>query len=538
MNPLNKLSGWIWFLALTSGLTSCVSTKPAAFRNSFLPPAPRPPVPKFVTPEPPRLEPSLEWRNPPRVVVAPSQQILRPTRAESLIREADWHYQLGKKHYQEGDEAGARREFDQAVDLLLSAPERARDRVVLEKKLEELVEAIHRYDLVGLGSGEVLAEPGFEKPPLEDIPQMTFPIDPTIKNKVIEEVRATVSQLPLEVNDAVLGYIHYFSTERGRKILVNGLRRSGRYRSLIQRIFDEEGIPQELIHLAQAESGFLPRAVSRKRATGMWQFVWMRGREYGLTQTAYTDDRLDPERATRAAAWHLRDLYHQFGDWYLAMAAYNCGPGVVEKAVERTGYADFWELRRRNVLPKETANHVPIILAMTIMAKNARQYGLEGLELDPPVEYDTIEINAPTHLLLVADLAESPVSQIRELNPALLKNVAPVGYTLHAPKGTAGALRSALETVPASRRASWRMHRVGEGETLATIAQRYRMSRESILAANQKVAGPPEAGDLLLIPAAAPETKASVKRSVTRRPQPKSATRKPSPVRRASVQPS
>lgn len=538
MNPLNKLSWWIWFLALTSGLTSCVSTKPAAFRNSFLPPAPKPPVPSFVTPEPPRLEPSAEWSNPPRVVVAPSQQILRPTRAESLIREADWHYQLGRKHYQEGDEAGARREFDQAIDLLLSAPERARDRVALEKKLEELVEAIHRYDLVGLGSGEVLAEPGFEKPPMEDIPQMTFPIDPTIKNKVIEEVRATVSQLPLEVNDAVLGYIHYFSTERGRKILVNGLRRSGRYRPLIQRIFDEEGIPQELIHLAQAESGFLPRAVSRKRATGMWQFVWMRGREYGLTQTVYTDDRLDPERATRAAAWHLRDLYHQFGDWYLAVAAYNCGPGVVEKAVERTGYADFWELRRRNVLPKETANYVPIILAMTIMAKNARQYGLEGLELDPPVEYDTIEINAPTHLLLVADLAESPVSQIRELNPALLKNVAPVGYTLHAPKGTAGALRSALETVPASRRASWRMHRVGEGETLATIAQRYRMSRESILAANQKVTGPPEAGDLLLIPAAAAETKASVKRNVTRRPQPKSATRKPSPVRRASVQPS
>ena len=112
MNPLNKLSWWIWFLVLTSGLTSCVSTKSAAFRNSFLPPAPKPPVPRFVTPEPPRLEPSLEWRNPPRVVVAPSQQILRPTRAESLIREADWHYQLGKKHYQEGDEAGARRELD------------------------------------------------------------------------------------------------------------------------------------------------------------------------------------------------------------------------------------------------------------------------------------------------------------------------------------------------------------------------------------------------------------------------------------------
>ena len=147
---------------------------------------------------------------------------------------------------------------------------------------------------------------------------------------------------------------------------------------MIQRILDEEGIPQEIIHLAQAESGFIPRAVSRAAAGGMWQFLKWRGNEYGLKQTAYTDDRMDPEKATRAAARHLRDLYHEFGDWYLAIAAYNCGPGNVEKAVERTGYADFWELRARGVLPAETTNYVPIILAMTIMEKNAAEYGIEG----------------------------------------------------------------------------------------------------------------------------------------------------------------
>ena len=150
---------------------------------------------------------------------------------------------------------------------------------------------------------------------------------------------------------------------------------------MIQRILDEEGVPQELIHLAQAESGFIPRAVSRKAAGGMWQFLTWRGNEYGLKQTRYTDDRMDPEKATRSAARHLRDLYHEFGDWYLAIAAYNCGPGSVEKAVERTGYADFWELRARGVLPAETTNYVPIILAMTIMEKNAAEYGIEGFQL-------------------------------------------------------------------------------------------------------------------------------------------------------------
>ena len=252
------------------------------------------------------------------------------------------------------------------------------------------MDGISRYDLAGLGPAVDQEVPGFEKSPLEDILEMTFPVDPKLKTKVKEEVQATVSQLPLAVNDAVLGFIHFFSG-RGRKTMIAGMQRAGRYRPLIQRILDEEGVPQELIYLAQAESGFFPRAVSNKQATGMWQFVQFRGREYGLMQTPYSDDRLDPEKATRSAARHLRDLYHKFGDWYLAIAAYNCGPGNVEKAVERTGYADFWELRSRRTLPLETTNYVPIILAMTIMAKNAKEYDLDGVVPDPPLEYDVVK---------------------------------------------------------------------------------------------------------------------------------------------------
>lgn len=284
--------------------------------------------------------------------------------------------------------------------------------------------------------------------------------------------------------------------------MIAGLRRAGRYRPLVQRILDEEGLPQELIHLAQAESGFLPRAMSRKAAGGMWQFVAWRGREYGLERSRYFDDRLDPEKATRAAARHLRDLYQKFGDWYLAIAAYDCGPGVIERAVERTGYADFFEMRNRRVLPLETTNYVPIILAMTIMDKNAAEYGLDAVVPDTPLEYDTIEITSPTNLALVSDLTNTPAPELQALNPALLRGLAPAGYSLHVPKGTGSYLMAALQMVPGERRASSRMHIVEIGETLATIGKRYRTAPGSIAAANNIRSVSPAVGDRLLIPAA------------------------------------
>jgi membrane-bound lytic murein transglycosylase D len=273
---------------------------------------------------------------------------------------------------------------------------------------------------------------------------------------------------------------------------------------MIRRILDEEGLPQELIHMAQAESGFLPRAVSRMRATGMWQFVRDRGNEYGLKQTPYTDDRLDPERATRAAARHLRDLYAQFGDWYLAIAAYNCGPGNVERGIQRTGYADFWELYKRNVLPRETANYLPIILAMTIMAKNPQDYGIDEIVPDEPIVYDTVRTESPTHLALIADITGQPLSAIRELNPSVLKLVAPADHNIRVPKGTAGSVVAALDAIPDAKRAQWRMHRVGSSDTLSTIARQYKTTEKQIHAANGGELRTPEAGDLVIVPVSYP----------------------------------
>jgi membrane-bound lytic murein transglycosylase D len=420
----------------------------------------------------------------------------KKTQGDALALQAEERFQRGRRAYQSGDVTSARREFDAAMDLMLEASDNGpADRQEYEHRLEELADQIHRLDLAGLGAATV-TNGRFEKAPLEDILPMTFPVDPKLKDKVREQVAATVSQLPLSVNDTVLGYINYFSN-RGHRTIVAGIQRSGRYRPMIQRILDEEGVPQELIHLAQAESGFIPRAMSRKAAGGMWQFVVFRGNEYGLTQTRYTDERMDPEKATRAAARHLHDLYNQFGDWYLAIAAYNCGPGVVQKAVERTGYADFWELRRRAVLPAETTNYVPIILAMTIMEKNAAEYGLTGIQMDPPIEYDTVQTKSLTNLALVSDISETSMAELATLNPAVLKGMVPENFALRVPKGTGNLVCSRLDSIPAEHRDSWRLHRVGAGETVAAIAKRYGTGPNAIVSANNLASSEAMEGDQL-----------------------------------------
>lgn len=435
--------------------------------------------------------------------------VSRPNDADSILRRAEDHFARGRRAYSEERHEEARREFNLAVDTLLAAPENLPGRTRIERRLEEMSQSIYQYDISGLGAGQPDDKVTLEQSPRDAILELTFPIDPRMKSKVLEEIKATASELPLEINDAVLSYVSFFSTNRGRKILISGLRRSGRYRDMILKALAEQGLPKELLYLAQIESAFMPRAVSRAKCVGMWQFAKFRGIEYGLQVTPHLDARMDPEAATRAAARHLRDLYNHFGDWYLAMSAYNCGPGCVDRAVMRTGYADFWRLSSMNVLPKETRNYVPVILAITIMAKNPKDYGLEDIQYDAPIEYDTIQLDAPTNVALIADATDRPASEIRELNPALLKTLAPAGYAMRVPKGMVNQVRAAFELVPAAKRAAWRLHRVERGDTLAAIARRYGTSASLINSAND--GDDLEAGSLLVIPSAFQAEKPAVK---------------------------
>jgi membrane-bound lytic murein transglycosylase D len=502
-------------------VTGCSSIRTdQQFALSLLPAAPKPApsaastrsfsssnslVPRSTTsaplPEAPKLQPNIFLASETPILLQTAKLSAESSAATLRIQRADARFEAGKKAYQAGDIETARREFDRAVDILLSSPATMSERSRIEIRLEQMVAAIHRFDVNGMGAADLAGQPGYDKAPLEDILELTFPVDPSLTPRVREQLTATKSGIPLQLTDAVLSYINFFQSEKGRRTLLAGFKRSGRYRHIISRILEEEKVPQELIYLAQAESGFLPRAVSHKAAVGMWQFVQARGREYGLGQTAHHDDRLDPEKATRSAARHLRDLYEHFGDWYLAIAAYNCGPGGVERAIQRTGYADFWELRSRNAIPRETTNYVPIIVAMTIMAKNAKEYGLENIDFDAPLEYDSIKVDTATHLALIADAAEQTVSDIRELNPALLTNVAPSGYEVRIPKGSSPKVLAGLATVPPGMRASYRLHRVSSGETLSEIAKRYNTSERTLASVND---GSPDAGDLLLIPAGDP----------------------------------
>jgi len=447
---------------------------------------------------------------------------IKPSPSDLLIQQAEEKFRSGRKLYQERDFDRARQDFDTAIDLMLRASDNPSDRALYECKLDDLIDAIHRLDLAGMGAAALEVAPQFEKAPNEDIVQMTFPVDPRIKDRVQNELPKLASELPLMVNDTVLGYINYFNG-RGHRTIEYGLARAGKYRAMISRVLAEEGVPQELIHLAQAESGFIPRAVSRAAAGGMWQFVKFRGNEYGLRQSNLTDDRFDPEKATRAAARHLHDLYNEFGDWYLAIAAYNCGPGCVERAIERTGYADYWELRARKAIPAETTNYVPIILAMAIMAKSPTEYGIDKVVPEPTLEYDTVALGADTNLPLVGDLTATSVPELQQLNPSLLKSMAPAGFELKVPKGAGTSLTEELDKIAAERRASWRLHHVQQGETLASIAQKYGSQAKTIMTANDLQDGSPEPGDQLLIPAAFRES-VVVRAAATRTPAKGKAT--------------
>ncbi|HEY6126751.1 MAG TPA: transglycosylase SLT domain-containing protein [Candidatus Acidoferrum sp.] len=433
-----------------------------------------------------------------------------------LMAQVEEKFASGEQNFKAGHLDAARRDFNDAVDWMLESGYDPNSDPKLSELFHRVVDTVYTYELQAFRAGDGFQETPAVPAPIDEVAEMTFPVDPGLKDRAESAAKNISHDLPLTVNDEVLSFLNFFQTPRGKAIVETGLRRSGRYREMISRVLREEGVPQDLIYLAQAESAFQPLALSRAGARGIWQFVPWRGNEYGLKRSWWVDERQDPEKATRAAAQHLRDLYGLFGDWYLAMAAYNCGPGNVQKGVERTGYADFWELYRRNVLPRETKNYVPIILALTLIAKDAAHYGIQT-DLEQPIPYDVVKPGRAIDLRLVAETIDVDVETLRSLNPSLLRMATPddPSFALHLPKGTAEKFSAEIADIPAEKWVSWRRHRVVAGETLSSLAKKYHVTAPAIAAANSlgrtDVLSP---GDKLIIPASQPvsETKSRLVR--------------------------
>ncbi len=430
----------------------------------------------------------------------------RSQREQQLIHRAEDAYQSGVSNYRAGRLEAARSDFDAAVDMMLTSGADLKSDQELSDEFDHLLSSINALEMSALKQGNGFSAP-VEAAPLDTAEDITFPPDAALTAKVAEELKTTQSDLPLVVNDYVAGFINYFSnSQAGHAHLLRSLERAGKYKEMIAKDLRDAGVPQDLIYLAVAESGFQPQALNRRSgAGGMWQFMPFDG-VYGLERNSWVDERFDPEKSSIAYAHYMKQLYDQFGDWYLAMAAYNWGAGNVQRAVMRTGYADFWELYKRNVLPKETRNYVPGIIAAAIMAKNPKQYGLDTIAPDAPVIFDTVTVNYAVDLRLVADVTDAPLAEIVDLNPSLLRMTTPDGsdFDLHLPVGTKDAFLKRVAQVPEDKRTTWRFHVVQTGESLETIAATFHDRASEIASANDLMAGDPvAAGDQLVVPIAA-----------------------------------
>ena len=428
----------------------------------------------------------------------------KASRVQQLINQAEAAYRSGVDNYRAGHLDAARLDFDSAVDVMLTSGMDLKTDPQLADEFDHLLNAVNSLEMAALKQGNGFS-PVLEAAPLDAADEVTFPANAALTAKVAAELKTTQSDFPLVVNDYVAGFISYFSNSSGGHAhLLRSLERAGKYKDMISKDLRDEGVPQDLMYLAVAESGFQPQALNAKSgAGGMWQF--MPTGAYGLTRNGWFDERFDPEKSSKAYARYMKSLYNQFGDWYLAMAAYDWGPGYVQRAVMRTGYADFWELYRRNVLPAETKNYVPGIIAAIIMAKNPAQYGLDKLVPEPSVVSDTVTVDYAIDLRLVADVTNSSLPEIVALNPSLLRMTTPrdMPFDLHIPVGMRDVFATRLKDIPEDKRDSWRFHVVRNGETLDGIATALHAHASDITEANGLSAGGGvDTGDELVIPVA------------------------------------
>lgn len=443
------------------------------------------------------------------VYQAPISYDPRPA-IDIVVAEVQASYDAGVRQENAGNDDQAQADFDHAVKLIVKSGFQADADPRLSNLFNELGEEVSPDEMNEAVAGEqTAAQAPLPPAPIDEIDDLSLPAgDPRLAMKAESELISVHHDLPLTVNDSVLRYLSFFTTPRGRAIVERGLDRGGRYSPMIRRVLKQEGLPEDLIYLAQAESAFQPDAVSRVGARGIWQFMPYRGEEYDLERSYWIDERSDPVKATRAAAEHLRDLYGMFGDWYLVMAAYNSGPLTVARAVERTGYADFWQLQKMRALPVETQNYVPIIIALALVSKDPSLYGIQ-VDPEKPLLTDKVKLNHQISLRLAADAAGTDVDDLHMLNPELLRGMTPNSpdFVLNLPQGTKQIFEQNIAQVPENKWTSWRLHAAADGETLPDIARRFHVSVASLDEANHLDAHATlAAGTVLDIPTpAAPE---------------------------------
>ncbi|MEW5796393.1 MAG: LysM peptidoglycan-binding domain-containing protein [Candidatus Zixiibacteriota bacterium] len=294
--------------------------------------------------------------------------------------------------------------------------------------------------------------------------------------------REITYDLPIKMNDRVKSSIVYFQTV-ARDAFRKYLGRSKKYEKLFKEVLTRHGLPQDLIYLCLVESGFNTKAYSWARASGLWQFIASTGRLYGLERDWWIDERRDPKKATEAAARFLKDLYREFGDWELAMAAYNGGPGRVRSTIKKQGTEDFWRMRLR----RQTMDYVPLIYAAAIIAKDPERYGFRDVEYEPELRWDEVTIDRCLDLKAVAEAVGCSVDELKEYNPELLRNYTPPGqkhYVLKLPHGVRSQFLAAYESMPSPQETSWVTHTIRKGETISSIAAKYGVSQYAILESN------------------------------------------------------
>lgn len=312
---------------------------------------------------------------------------------------------------------------------------------------------------------------------------------PVVQRRELYPVKKAATQydVPVVYNDQVQKWISHFQYENHARFSLY-LTRSGRYLSFMRQILAEEGLPQDLVYLALIESGFSNHAYSRAHAAGPWQFIRSTGRIYGLRINSWMDERRDPEKATRAAAHYLKKLYGDFGDWYLALAAYNAGEGRIQRAIHQSRSNDFWQIAnpRRRYLKNETREYVPKFLAAMIIAKDPRAHGFGHVRYEPPLAFEETTVRGSLGLDVAADLAKSPEEEVRRLNPELsLAMTPPEPYSLKIPPGRQEAFALAYAQLPPEERVRVVYHTVRSGDSIWRIANRYGVSRDDLLAANR-----------------------------------------------------